>query len=50
MSPNDTVTYALNQIAGFQMYGAYTEFKGYLIDKDMSTLKVDTIATRTGSK
>ena len=25
------------------------DFKDYLIDKDMSTLKVDTISTRTGS-
>ena len=32
MSANDTFTYALNpEAAGFQMYGAYTEFKGYLI-------------------
>ena len=32
MSANDTFTYALNpEAAGFQIYGAYTEFKGYLI-------------------
>ena len=32
LSANDTFTYSLNaEAAGFQIYGQYTEFKGYLI-------------------
>ena len=32
LSANDTFTYSLNaEAAGFQIYGGYTEFKGYLI-------------------